>query len=61
MNWYVAYTYPRCEKRVERQVKDLGVDCYLPLKKVVRRWSDRMKKNGSAIISKLHLCPNYTR
>ncbi|GJM33265.1 MAG: transcriptional antiterminator [Saprospiraceae bacterium] len=43
-NWYVAYTYPRCEKKVEKRVKEMGIDCYLPLKTVFRKWSDRVKK-----------------
>ena len=42
-NWYVAYTYPKAEKKVEKRVREMGIDAYLPLKKVQRVWSDRVK------------------
>lgn len=43
-NWYVAYTYPRCETKVNRQIRDMGITSFLPIKQVERQWSDRIKK-----------------
>jgi len=42
-NWYVAYTYPKAEKKVETRIREMGIDTYLPLKKVQKVWSDRIK------------------
>lgn len=41
--WYALYTRPRHEKRVDRQLKQKGIESYLPLRKELRRWSDRKK------------------
>ena len=43
MCWYVLYTTPRAEKRVEERLKREGIECWLPLVKTARRWSDRVK------------------
>ena len=43
MNWYVLYTSPRAEKQVEKRLSLLGVETFLPLHLVLRRWSDRIK------------------
>ena len=41
--WYALYTKSRNEKKVcERLVSD-GYECFLPLQKTVRQWSDRKK------------------
>ena len=42
--WYVAYTYPRAEKAIYQKLSDLGVETFLPLHKVRRKWSDRIKE-----------------
>ena len=41
--WLVIYTKPRWEKKVAKLLTEKGVDCYCPLNKVSRKWSDRMK------------------
>ena len=41
--WYALYTRPRHEKKVERQLKERGIESYLPLKKTLHQWSDRKK------------------
>jgi len=41
--WYAVYTAPRAEKKVSERFKQEGIDYYLPLQTVKRRWSDRMK------------------
>ena len=42
-HWYVLYTKPRHEKKVAERLTGAGYRVYCPLKKVVRRWSDRTK------------------
>lgn len=42
--WYVAYTYPNAEKKALQSLNRIGVTAYLPLQKVTRKWSDRMKQ-----------------
>ncbi len=42
--WYALYTRSRYEKRVEKHLREQGVEVYLPLMMVFRRWSDRMKR-----------------
>lgn len=42
--WYVAYTYPRAEKAIHQKLTELGVEAFLPLHKVKRKWSDRIKE-----------------
>lgn len=44
MNWYVVYTKPKWEKRVEDQLLKFGVSCYCPLVNKVQQYSDRKKK-----------------
>ena len=43
MNWYVIYTKPKWEKRVADQLIQLGVNCYCPLMKTTKQYSDRKK------------------
>lgn len=42
-NWYVLYTAPRAEKQVKERIDLLGVECWLPLHRTPRVWSDRVK------------------
>lgn len=44
MNWYVLYTKPRCEKKVEEELLSLGIHAYCPTRSEVRLWSDRKKR-----------------
>jgi transcription antitermination factor NusG len=41
--WYVLYTRPRWEKKVNLLLADKGFEGYCPLNKVRRKWSDRYK------------------
>jgi len=41
--WYVLYTSPRAEKQVLTKLESIGVECYLPLHRCPRVWSDRVK------------------
>lgn len=42
-SWFVLYTAPRAEKRVKERLETEGVECYLPLHRCPRVWSDRVK------------------
>lgn len=42
--WFAAYTRSRHEKKVAEALSELGVECYLPLRRMTRRWSDRNKQ-----------------
>jgi transcription antitermination factor NusG len=43
-NWYAAYTCPRHEKSVQRQLQERRIECFLPLYRSVRYWKDRRKE-----------------
>mgnify|MGYP001800009007 CR=1 FL=1 len=43
-SWYVLSVRPGFEKRIESNLKKGGIEVYLPIRKVVRQWSDRKKK-----------------
>ncbi len=52
-DWYVAYTFPKQERKVNRQLTQLGIETYLPFYETIRQWSDRRKK------LEVPLFPNY--
>ena len=41
--WIAAYSRPRSEKKVAKQLSELGLEIYLPIQKQIRQWSDRKK------------------
>src|SRR5665647_1355860 len=41
--WYAIYTRSRSEKSVNLELSLTGIESYLPLKKTIRKWSDRKK------------------
>lgn len=41
--WYAIYVKSRAEKKVAFELAQMGIDYYLPLKKVLKQWSDRKK------------------
>lgn len=43
LKWYACYTKPRAEKATNLRLVQSGIDCYLPLQKTRRQWSDRIK------------------
>jgi transcription antitermination factor NusG len=53
VKWYTAYTLPKFEKKVSAELSKRNIEAYLPLQKVVRQWSDRVKK------IEVPLFPNY--
>ncbi|MFC2151964.1 UpxY family transcription antiterminator [Bacteroidota bacterium] len=42
-NWFALYTKSRSEKKAYQELMDKGVECYLPLEKKLKLWSDRKK------------------
>ncbi len=41
--WYALYTKSRHEKKVELQLHEKGIPVYLPMKRSLKKWSDRKK------------------
>lgn len=53
--WVAAYTAPRAEKTVTMRIaQELQLETYLPLHRVLRKWSDRVKS------LEVPLIPSYT-
>ena len=44
MEWYALYTKPRWEKKVAKELEEIGIEVYCPMVTEVRQWSDRKKK-----------------
>ena len=42
--WFALYTRPRWEKKVDRLLREKGIETYLPLVRTLKQWSDRKKK-----------------
>lgn len=43
MAWFAVYTKSRCEKQVAESLRAAGINCYCPLNKIKKQWSDRTK------------------
>ncbi len=43
IHWYVFYTKPRFEKKIHEKLIAKGIESYLPIVKIWRKWSDRKK------------------
>lgn len=41
--WYPVYTNPRAEKQACQALVNKGIECYLPLHRQLKQWSDRKK------------------
>ncbi len=42
-NWYALYTKSRHEKHISEELDKRNIESFLPLRKIKRRWSDRIK------------------
>lgn len=42
-HWYIWYTKPRVEKKLQKELTAEGVETFLPLIKELHQWSDRKK------------------
>lgn len=41
--WYAIYVKSRHEKKVAELLEEKGIEAYVPLKKILKQWSDRKK------------------
>lgn len=41
--WYIIYTRPRYEKRVQERLNQSNIECFLPQHRVLKIWHDRKK------------------
>jgi transcriptional antiterminator RfaH len=41
--WYLIYTKPRHEKKLQSRLMEINIDTFLPTKKTLRTWHDRKK------------------
>ena len=48
--WYAVYTKSRYEKKLAERLNEKGIEAYVPLRKVVRQWSDRKKLVAEPLI-----------
>ncbi|MCB9202979.1 MAG: UpxY family transcription antiterminator [Flavobacteriales bacterium] len=51
MPWYLLYTKPKHEKKVEFLLNDVGIKTFLPTIIERRKWSDRVKKVERVLFS----------
>ena len=62
--WYAVYTAPRAEKKVRERFLESGIEHYLPVQMVTRKWHDRMKKVEQPVLSGyifVHILPEETQ
>lgn len=41
--WYAVYTRANGERKLLENLQEKNIECYLPMKKVLKVWSDRKK------------------
>jgi transcriptional antiterminator RfaH len=41
--WFAVYTRSRTEKKIAERLAEKGIESYVPLRKVMKQWSDRRK------------------
>ncbi len=41
--WYALYTKPRWEKKIDASLIKKNIECWCPLQKIEKQWSDRKK------------------
>lgn len=61
--WFALYTRSRAEKKAKAQLLDAGIECYLPIQKTLRQWSDRKKKVENVVLPSyifVRIEPNLT-
>lgn len=42
-SWYAVYIKSRAEKKAESELQSKEIECFLPLQRKLRQWSDRKK------------------
>ena len=49
--WFAVYTAPRAEKKVRERFQQSGIEHYLPVQMVTRKWHDRLKKVEQPVLT----------
>lgn len=49
--WYALYTRSRHEKFVHQELQKKGIETFLPLRRLTRHWSDRVKEVEQPLFS----------
>ncbi len=49
--WFALYTRSRHEKLVDCELQKKGIETFLPLRKITRHWSDRVKQVETPLFS----------
>jgi len=42
--WFVAYVRLHHERKAAQKLKDMGIECFVPVKEEIHQWSQRKKK-----------------
>jgi len=50
LHWYAVYTKSRYEKKLASSLQEKGIEAYVPLRKVLKQWSDRKKMVDEPLI-----------
>lgn len=53
LKWYCAYVLPQHEKKAAEALQKMGIDHFLPIQKVKRQWSDRVKTMDKVLLPRL--------
>jgi transcription termination/antitermination protein NusG len=62
--WYAVYTAPRAEKKVRERFLQSGIEHYLPVQFVTRKWHDRLKKIEQPVLTGyifVHILPEEAK
>lgn len=51
--WFIAFTRPNQERKTAEKLRGMGVEAYVPVRKVRRQWSDRVKLMDEVLIHHL--------
>jgi transcription termination/antitermination protein NusG len=51
LTWKVIYVSSRAEKKVAERLQQAAIECYVPVKKELKQWSDRKKMVESPLIN----------
>ena len=52
-HWYIAYVRPNMERKVLSTLNSFGVECYLPVQKELRQYSDRKKQVERLVLPRM--------
>lgn len=62
--WFAVYTAPRAEKKVRERFIESGIEHYLPVQIVTRKWHDRLKKIEQPVLTGyifVHILPEEAK